>query len=79
MTMAPAAATLGASSLLAAPPLEKRAMSMPEKSAVAESSTVTSSPLKGSVVPAERADAKNRTCSSGKSRSSRRARMTPPT
>ena len=35
---------------------------MPEKSAVAESSTVTSSPLNGSVVPADRADAKNRTC-----------------
>ena len=79
MTVAPAAATLGASTLLAAPPLEKSAMSMPEKSAVAESSTTTSSPLNGRVVPAERADAKNRTCVTGKSRSSRRARMTPPT
>ena len=79
MTVAPAAATLGASSRLAAPPLEKSAISMPAKSAVAESSTTMSSPLKGSVAPAERADAKNRTCVTGKSRSSRRARMTPPT
>ena len=57
-TIAPAAATLGASSLEAAPPLENSAMSIPEKSAVAESSTVTSPPAHGSVVPADRADAK---------------------
>ena len=62
-----------------APPLLKRAMSMPEKSAVAESSTSISLPLKGIRVPADRADAKNRTSSTGKSRSSRRVRMTPPT
>ena len=57
-TMAPTAATWGASSFEAAPPLENSAMSRPEKSAVAESSTVTSPPAHGRVVPAERAEAK---------------------
>lgn len=52
------AATLGAHSLLVDPPLENRAMSRPEKSAVAVSSTVTSSPFHGRVDPADRADAK---------------------
>ena len=54
-------------------------MSMPEKSAVSESSTVTSPSAHGSVVPAERADAKKRMSSSGNFRSARRPRMTWPT
>src|SRR5690606_2639599 len=57
-TIAPAAATCGAYSLLEEPPLENRAMSRPEKSAVAVSSTVTSSPFHGRGDPADRAEAK---------------------
>ena len=57
-TIAPAAATRGAHSRDVDPPLEKSARSSPEKSAVAVSSTTTSAPFHGSVVPAERADAK---------------------
>ena len=78
-TTAPAAATLGASSSEAFLPLLNRARSRPAKSAVAESSTTTSVPFHGSVVPAERALAKNLICSTGKSRSSSRRRMTVPT
>jgi hypothetical protein len=58
MTTAPASANFGAYSLELAPPAENRAMSMPLRSAVATSSTTTSVPFHGSVVPAERADAK---------------------
>ena len=58
ITMAPAAATRGASTREAAPPHEKRAMSRPAKSAVSASSTTMSSSPHGSVVPAERAEAK---------------------
>ena len=54
-------------------------MSSPLGSAVAASSTRTSAPCHGRVVPAERADAKNRISATGKSRSSSRRRMTPPT
>ena len=79
ITTAPAAATLGANSLDDEPPLLNSARSRPLKSAVAVSSTTMSRPLNGSVVPAERDDAKKRTSSRGKLRSSSRARMTPPT
>ena len=58
MTRAPAAANRGAWTLEAAPPAENRATSMPERSSVSTSSTTTSAPFHGSVVPAERADAK---------------------
>ena len=58
MTTAPAAATRGAHSFDVEPPLENRAMSRPEKSAVAVSSTVISVSPHGNVEPAERADAK---------------------
>src|SRR5699024_1215195 len=74
--------TLFRSSLDIVPPAENRATSIPLSSssvAAAVSSTTTSSPRNGSVVPAERADAKNRTLSAGKSRSSSRARITRPT
>ncbi len=57
-TTAPAAANAGASALEVAPPAENRAMSMPARSAVAASSTSTSSPRHGRVLPAERAEAK---------------------
>src|SRR5918995_3064718 len=60
MTTAPAAANLGASSLDDVAPAENRAMSRPDTSAVAASSTVISASPQGSVVPAERADAKYR-------------------
>ena len=55
------------------------AMSRPDGSAVSVSSTVTSVPFQGRVVPAARADAKYRISSTGKFRSSSRRRMTPPT
>ena len=61
MTTAPAAANFGASALEVAPPAENSAMSMPVRSAVAASSTTISVPRHGSVVPAERAEAKKRT------------------
>ena len=57
MTMAPAAANLGASSVEAAAPPENRARSRPARSAVAASSTTTSSPRKGIRRPADRAEA----------------------
>ena len=56
ITIAPAAATLGAVASEAVLPLENRAMSSPAKSAVAVSSTVISLSLNGSDVPAERAE-----------------------
>jgi hypothetical protein len=58
MTTAPAAATLGAHSLLVPPPALKSAMSMPEKSDDAMSSTVICSSPHGSCLPALRAEAK---------------------
>ena len=54
MTVTPAAANFGASSLLVEPPAENSAMSRPDGSAVAASSTRTSTPSHGSVVPADR-------------------------
>ena len=79
MTVAPAAAKRGASSRDDGAPDEKRASSRPVRSAVAASSTVTSPPFHGRVRPAERAEAKNRISSTGKDRSSRSVRITPPT
>ena len=54
-------------------------MSMPVKSAVAASSTATSPSPQGRSRPAEREDAKNRMSSTGNPRSTRMARITPPT
>ena len=79
MTVAPAAATFGASSLAVYLPAENSATSSPAKSAVAESSTVTSPSPHGSVRPADRAEAKNLISSTGNDRSTRTSRMTPPT
>ncbi len=61
MTRAPAAANFGASAREAVAPAENSAMSMPDGSAVSESSTTICSPRNGRVVPAERALAKKRT------------------
>ena len=58
ITVAPAAANRGASSRDDVAPAENRAMSRPVGSAVAASSTVISPSPHGSVVPAERAEAK---------------------
>jgi hypothetical protein len=79
ITTAPASTKRGAIAFDVAPPAENRAMSIPETSAVAESSTTMSRPRHGKVVPAERAEAKNRTSDMGKSRSSSRRRITAPT
>ena len=57
-TTAPAAATFGAMARLVVAPAENSAMSSPEKSAVAASSTAICSSPHGSVVPALRAEAK---------------------
>jgi hypothetical protein len=58
MTVTPAAANLGAWSREVDAPAENNAMSSPAGSARAVSSTVTSPPAHGSLVPAERAEAK---------------------
>ena len=54
-------------------------MSSPAGSAVAASSTRTSTPSHGSVVPAERAEAKKRISSTGNDRSASSRRITVPT
>ena len=79
ITVTPAAANRGASSRDDVAPAENRAMSSPLGSAVAASSTVISPPFHGSVVPAERAEAKKRISSTGNARSTSSRRMTPPT
>ena len=68
-TITPASANRGASAREVVAPAENSAMSRPVGSAVAASSTVTSRSPNGSIVPAERAEAKNRISSTGKSRS----------
>src|ERR1700753_3384818 len=57
-TVTPAAANLGGSSFDVATPAENSATSSPDGSAVIASSTRMSTPSHGSVVPAERAEAK---------------------
>ncbi len=79
MTVTPAAAKAGARIRDVPPPAENRAMSSPLGSASSASSTVMSAPSHGSVVPAERAEEKKRISSTGKFRSARMRRMTPPT
>ena len=79
MTTAPAAANTGASTFDVPPPAENRAMSTPVGSAVAASSTTTSAPRHGNVVPAERALAKKRTDPMSIADSSSSRRITPPT
>ena len=61
MTMAPAAANRGACTRDIVAPAENSAMSRPVGSAVSASSTSISWPRNGSFLPAERAEAKNRT------------------
>ena len=58
MTVTPAAANRGASSRDDVAPAENRAMSRPDGSATAASSTVISPSPHGRVVPADRAEAK---------------------
>src|SRR3954470_4732182 len=79
MTVTPAAANFGASALDVDPPAEKRAMSSPVGSAVSASSTTTSAPAHGNVLPAERADAKYRISSTGNDRCARMRRIMAPT
>ena len=57
-TVAPASATLEAQVLEVPPPAENRATSRPWKSALAMSSTTTSFSPHGSLLPAERSEAK---------------------
>jgi hypothetical protein len=79
MTSTPAAAKRGACTFDIVAPAEKMATSRPDGSAVSASSTTTSVPRNGRVVPALRAEAKKRISAIGKSRSSRRRRTTAPT
>jgi hypothetical protein len=58
ITIAPAAANFGASSRDDVAPDENKAMSRPDTSAAAASSTVICVPFQSNAVPAERADAK---------------------
>jgi len=64
-TMTPDPATFGARAFEVAPPAENRAMSRPDQSAVSASSTSTSPSPQGRRRPAERADAKSRSSSTG--------------
>src|ERR1039458_6284710 len=79
MTMAPAAATRGAISREAVAPVEHSAMSIPEQSAVAASSTATPPPAHGSTGPADRLEPKRRMSSTGKERSAKTDSITVPT
>ncbi len=67
MTVTPAAANRGAWAREVVAPAENSATSSPVGSAVEASSTVISPSPQGRVVPAERAEAKNRIEASGKS------------
>ncbi len=79
ITVTPAAANRGACTRDIAEPAENNAMSRPLGSAVSASSTSISCPRNSSLRPCERAEAKNRTESAGKSRSSSSVRITWPT
>ena len=79
MTVAPAAASRGASSRDTDAGAEHSARSMPERSAVSASSTTTSVLSHGRIEPAERAEARYRMESTGKLRSARIERSTTPT
>ena len=79
MTIAPASASRGDKTLEDVAPDEASAISMPEKSAVAASSTSMTRPFHSIVDPADRDDAKKRISSTGKLRSSNIARITVPT
>jgi hypothetical protein len=78
-TVTPASAKRGARARDVVAPAENSAMSSPLGSAVLASSTVISRSPYGSSVPADRAEAKKRTSSAGKLRSSRICRMATPT
>ena len=77
-TIAPDAAIFGEMAFDEVAPAAESTTSRPVKSAVSASSTVTVVPFHGKVVPADRAEAKNRISSTGTLRSSRIARMTDP-
>ena len=78
-TTAPAAATCGAYCRLVVAPAEKIAMSIPEKSACAVSSTTCRVPATSIWRPAERAEANSRSRSIGNLRCCSRVSITPPT
>ena len=78
-TMTPASTKTGTSAREVVAPAENRATSRPAGSAVEASSTTISRPAYGSTVPADRAEAKNRIWSTGKSRCSRICRIATPT
>ena len=79
ITITPAAAKRGDNSRDDVAPEENNAISRPDGSATAASSTVICPPAHGNVVPADRAEAKNRSSVMGKFRSAKRVRMTLPT
>ena len=79
MTTAPRLAASGASCLLVPPPAAKKTMSEPSKASGEASSTTNSSPMKGSLVPAERLLASSLARPMGNPRSSRMLRTTRPT
>src|SRR6185437_13811304 len=78
-TTVPWRTAAGANFLDCAPPAENNAMSTPRKLSSVNSSTVTGLPLKGSVLPADRADANSRRLDSGKRRCSRHCINSTPT
>ena len=79
ITVTPAAANRGACTRDIVAPAENSAISSPVGSAVSASSTSISWPRNGNFFPCERAEAKNRTLLTWKSRSSSSLRITWPT
>src|SRR4028119_1037678 len=78
-TVTPAAANRGACTREVAAPAENSATSGPVWAAVAAAAAVICPAPRGRVLPALRAEAKNRSSASGKRRSARTRRMTAPT
>src|SRR6185437_3702349 len=78
-TTAPCSTASGAKRLEVLPPAEKSATSTPRKLSSVNSRTVSGWPRKGSVLPAERAEAYRRSSFSGKRLSSRQRMSSTPT
>src|SRR6185437_427779 len=78
-TTAPCSTASGPKRLEVPPPAEKSATSTPRKLSSFSSRTASGSPRKGSVLPAERAEAKRRSSERGKRLSSRQRMSSIPT
>src|ERR1035437_1416920 len=79
ITVQPCATACGASSRETSAPAENSAMSTPSKASGVASCTATGRPATGTVIPAERPDARSRSSAIGKARSSRTEIIVRPT